>query len=578
MAIETAQSMHADRRHDRRLSIAALACGLVCSGPLGLQAQRLTGTVSDAGVRVPGAVVMLVSPTGDVAARTITREGGAFSLTAGGPGRYSVRVLRIGFRPTVAGPFDLVAGGTRTVDVPLTGRIVTLPEVRVTDRSECRLRPDSQAVAFQLWDEARKSLLAAALSSSRTYGVRITRSDRTLDRDGRRVVSDSTTTREGMSANPIVSLPPDSLLKVGYVSQDKSGGTTYWGPDAAVLLDDSFAGTHCIRTQAAPADSGALRGVVGVAFEPRRRDDKSDIQGVLWLDQETAELRMLDYSYVNVPPAVTRGGAGGHVEFLRLPDGGWTVSRWSMRFPVVATRLEHEQSTIPGVPSTTRPVYEIVGFRLSAGDLLELRRGGDVLWERGRVSATIRVVDSASGAAIRGALVSLNGGRSALATAGDGTVRFDRVIPGPASVDIRLPELDSLGVPSEHVPVTIPDHAFEPIVAAIESPMSRFIARCGARAIEWDEGAVRGVVPSAQAGRPLEVTWQVPFARLGGGDPVMLPEARRVSTDSTGAFFLCGVPRDVPVTLRVLGVNDPALTRVVRVDRRSLVAIADLGR
>ena len=96
--------------------------------------------------------------------------------------------------------------------------------------------------------------------------------------------------------------------------------------------------------------------------------------------------------------------------------------------------------------------------------------------------------------------------------------------------------------------------------------------------MDWDEGAVRGVVPLAQAGRPLEATWQVPFARLGGGDPVLMPQARRVATDSTGAFFLCGVPRDIPVTVRVLGVNDPTLTRVVQVAKRSLVTVADFRR
>jgi hypothetical protein len=317
---------------------------------------------------------------------------------------------------------------------------------------------------------------------------------------------------------------------------------------------------------------------VGVAFEPVKRDDnKVDIRGVLWLDRQTAELRTLDYSYVNVPPIVESGHAGGHVEFLRLPDGSWTVSRWSIRYPMIATRMERVQSEIPGVGSTDRARQQVAGIRLSTGDLLELRRGDDVFWERGRVSATIRVVDSTSGAGVRGALVSLDGGHSSSATAIDGTVRFDRVLPGPATVIVRLPALDSLGAPPVRLPITISDHPFEPIVGRIQSPAAQFASRCGAQAAEWDEAAIRGSVPS-HAGGILEVTWQVPFSRLGGGDPVVVPEARRVTADSTGAFFLCGVPREVPITLRVLGSKDPALTRVVRVGARSLVGVADFSR
>ena len=562
----------------RTWAAALLALISVIACPAVLTAQRLTGTVIDRGVRVPGAVVMLLGADGSVVARTVTREGGEFSLAATTAGSYTVRVLRIGYQPTVAGPYTLGAGATLTADVRVTGRIVVLPQVDVNDRSECRVRPDSTAVAFQLWDMARTALMAAALTQSRSYGVRITRSDRMLDRDATRVLTDSTWTREGMSSNPITSLPPDSLAKIGYVTRDDAGGTTYWGPDANVLLADSFAAGHCIRTQRPVADTGVLQGVVGVAFEPVKRTDKVDISGVLWLDRQTAELRTLDYRYANVAPIVERGNAGGHIEFLRLPDGSWTVSRWMIRYPVLLTRQEVDHlAAIPGM-SNLRTSQEVNSVRESSGELLQLKRSGDVWWERGKVSATIRVVDSVTGGAVRGALVSIDGGHSANATAADGTIRFDRVLPGPVSVIIRIPTLDSLGVAPIHVPVTIPDHPFDPIVTRLASPTTQFAARCGERALDWSEGAVRGLLPSGQAGRLVEATWQEPFTRLGGGAPVLLPQARRVTADSTGGFLLCGVPREIPITLRVLGTTDQSLVRVVQVGQRSLATIADFSR
>lgn len=568
--------MVGDHAGRRRWIAAAFLALIVC--PAVMTAQRLTGTVTDHGVRIPGAVVMLIGAGGDVVARTVTREGGDFSIAAAAPGNYTVRVLRIGYQPTVAGPYALASGGSLTAEVQVTGHIVILPEVEVNDRSECRVRPDSTAGAFQLWELARTALMAAALTQSRAYGVKVTRSDRMLDPDGTRVIDDSTSTREGMATNPIRSLPPDSLAKIGYVTQDETGGTTYWGPDANVLLADSFAATHCIRTERPAADTGVLSGVVGVAFEPARRSNKVDISGVLWLDRKTAELRTLDYRYVNVPPIVERGKAGGHIEFLRLPDGSWTVSRWMIRYPALATRQEHEAiATIPGV-SNLRTTQEVRGIRVASGDLLELRRGSDVWWERGKVSAAIRVVDSVTGQGMRGALVSIDGGRSSTATAADGTVRFDRVLPGPMSVAIRMPALDSLGIAPLHVPITIPDHPFDPIVARVASPVAQFAARCGARALDWSEGAVRGIVPRAQAGHLVEATWQVPFTRLGGGAPVLMPEARRVTADSTGAFLLCGVPREIAITLRLLGTTDPGMVRVVQLSGRSLAAIADFNR
>jgi hypothetical protein len=541
-------------------------------------AQRLTGTVTDQGARVPGAIVMLVGGDGSIAGRSVSKEDGSFSVNAARDGSYSIRVLRIGFRPTIAGPVELRAATPLRHDVALSGRVRVLPSVQVTDRGQCQVHPDTSAIAFRLWDEARTALLATILTESEPLGVRLTHDERTFDASGGKVLVDSSSTTDGSSRHPIVTLAPDSLARSGYTTTDDSGGTTYWGPDANVLLSESFASTHCIRPQLPPADTGSLAGVLGVGFEPAdSKHGHVDVRGVLWIDRHSAELRSLDYTYVNVAPVVDRAGAGGHVEFLRLPDGSWTVGRWWIRSPIVETQLFREPSTVPGTPPGQRKSQRLVGIHESRGDIVELRRGGAMWWERGRVSVAIRVTDSA-GAAVR-AMVSLNDTARSMATADDGVVRFDRVLPGPARLAVHVPALDSLDVPRTLAAITIPDRPFEPISVRVPNAQEAFATRCGNASLEWNEGAVRGRVPDA-AGAAVEVSWDMPYARLGGGPAVTVHETRTAPIDPQGGYFACGVPRGLPLAVRIAGGSGQAESRVRRtaVPSSAYVAIVDFDR
>jgi len=537
----------------------------------------MTGTVTDQGARVPGAIVMLVGGDGSIAGRAVSKEDGSFSVSTPRDGSYSIRVLRIGFRPTTAGPVELRAATPLRRDVPLSGRVWVLPSVQVTDRGQCQVHPDSTAIAFRLWDEARIALLATVLTESEPLGVRLTHDERTFDASGAKVLVDSASTADGSSRKPIVTLTPDSLARGGYTTNDDHGGTTYWGPDANVLLSESFASTHCIRPELPPADTGALTGVLGVAFEPAdAKRGHVDVRGVLWIDRQSAELRSLDYTYVNVASVAERAHAGGHVEFLRLPDGTWTVSRWWIRSPIVETRAFLEPSTVPGAPPGQRPSHRLIGVHESRCDILELRRGGAMWWERGRVSVAIRVTDSA-GAAVR-AMVSLIDTTRSAATGDDGVVRFDRVLPGPARLVVHVPALDSLDAPRTLAAITIPDRPFEPIGVRVPTAQEAFAARCGDAALEWNEGAVRGRVPEA-AGASIEVSWDMPYARLGGGPAVTVHETRTVAVDARGSYFACGVPRGFALTVRVThasggGHAEPGVRRT-EVPSSGYVAIVD---
>src|SRR5262249_2262313 len=155
--------------------------------------------------------------------------------------------------------------------------------------------------------------------------------DRMLDSSGRVVRSQHVTSTTNPTTHAFHSLPADELADKGYVASDNSG-TTYYAPDADVLLSDSFASTHCFRLAASAADDH----VIGVVFSPgRSHRDAHDIEGVLWLDRKSAELETLEFEYTNLPDFVQSSHPGGRVEFLRLSDGNWFVSRWSVRMPRV---------------------------------------------------------------------------------------------------------------------------------------------------------------------------------------------------------------------------------------------------
>lgn len=537
-------------RHRSRVPRLVSVASLLLIIAARVDGQSLSGRAMRAGVGVEGAVVLLFDEHGGTRARTITRESGRFNITAPAPGKYSARVLRIGFAPTTAGPFVLRAGEATNADIELTGRAITLDRVTVTSRSECRVRPDSAATAFQAWEAARTALFATSLTKAEALSMVVSQTQRTLDRDGSRVLAESTVTERGRSVNPFVSLPPDSAAKYGFVTSSRDG-RTFWGPDAEILLSESFATTHCLRLESQPAAAALL----GVAFAPAATHrDFVDVEGVVWLDRQTAELRALDYRYVNLPLA-ERARAGGRIDFRRLPAGWWVVERWSIRYPVIATRSGgRDAPVLPGVARSAQTTEELAGVRLASGEISEVRRGSTVLWERGRASLRVRAVDDVTGAPVAGVLVGEAASGSATATGPDGVLRLDRLLPGTVTLSVRAPELEAFGEEPMLIPVRVAAEEAEIVAIPIPSVRRLLVERCGARAVEWGEGIVRGRVDSTAARAPVTIRWRTPYARLGGGAPVFVEERREVTPDTAGRFDAC-VPRDAEVAIDASGAS-----------------------
>ncbi len=338
----------------RRTSLlAGLLLGLLAAPGSG---QIVRGHLLDrsAGAPVGGAVVTLVDSAGTDVARVLSRASGWYAMTAPGPGRYRLRAARIGYEDAVTTPFELVAGQALERDLAVTVRAIRLEGLTVKARSRCELRREQGVETQALWSAVRTALTATELTKLERrlhYDVRQYSEDldpRTLEP----LASTTSTVRSGLAEHPFVSAPVDDLMKRGFVRRGATQ-TSYFAPDAQVLLSDTFLQGHCFQiVLPARSDSGDV-GRVGLAFRPLGHRDVPDVRGTLWVDATTQELRTLEYHYtvLDVPDA---NELGGRVEFTRLATGLWIVSRWYVRMPVALAVGPGRRMTDP-TPVQMRP-------------------------------------------------------------------------------------------------------------------------------------------------------------------------------------------------------------------------------
>jgi hypothetical protein len=298
---------------------------LLAAAPV--HAQAAHGRVVEAGTgqAVSGAVVELVDAGGARVAATISDAQGAYALRAAAPGTYTVRAQRVGFAAAASPALQLAAGQDAEQPLRMQPRQVSLEPLLVTAaQRECTIRP--QAEAAVVWEELRKVLDAASVgdqSRHHTYRKRIFTQDRTLR--SRRTYNRQEWTL-AFSDEAFHATPVDRLAQHGFVENVQGDSVVFYVPDANTLLSDAFLDHHCFRLR-------ERRGSVGLEFAPTADRTLPDIRGVLWMDRRTAQLRRLEYTYVNLPYPNPDDALGGEMVFEQLPDGGWMVRRWAVRMP-----------------------------------------------------------------------------------------------------------------------------------------------------------------------------------------------------------------------------------------------------
>lgn len=368
----------------RRLLARALSAALLFSPALALNAQGISGTVlhTDRATPAGGVIVQLMNERRDsVLARTTTTADGRFrvrltadQLTA--DRRVWLQLLRIGQQPTMDGPHTMSATTSPTVQIVLTSAPVQLAAITVRDRNRCTVRPDSGWLVAQLYEEARKALLASSIAAEASnISARFATFTRVEDLRGRQLtpIQRNVVTRE--TSRPFFSMSADSLARMGYV-YDEGDGTVYRAPDATVLMSDTFASSHCFELVNGTQDRSDF---LGVGFRPvKSTRERVDIRGTMWLHRTTGVLESVEFSYDPLAPEMARARIGGVVEFARTDGGLWFVKHWELRMPrTVLRRVSMStQSLIPNITATTI----VEGLNVTGGDVQSLSAGPALLY------------------------------------------------------------------------------------------------------------------------------------------------------------------------------------------------------
>ena len=556
-----------------RTSLRLAAFGAALAGTLAptIRAQTVRGRITAKANAEPvaGGIVALIDSTGRAVVTTLADDRGVFLFSAPAPGRYSLRVERVGFHSTTAAPFALGVGDTVDLPVAIAGAGQSLRAVKVTADRRCVVRPQEGLAAAQLWDEARKALSATQLTqmaqaASRVrrdphrFVVRVRRFVRILHPQSLSQLRSDEVESEGESVTPFASVDPTLLARDGYIMPEPDGGATYFAPDATVLLSDLFLDSHCFRVQA-PA-SGQREDFIGLAFEPlerfvattRRGDPRVDVQGVLWLDRATAELRYMEYRYTNLRLGVPTHHLGGQLEFRPLPDGRWIVWRWFIRLPQLERR---RAGADPLVATLGNDQITLGSIKEEGGEVLEVMPAGTRRNVFGSVAGV--VLDSLRGAPMAGARVFFSGTSHAAITDSLGRYRIDSVPPGMYAASLLATRLDTLLLDSPVERVTLSAGvearvdfglpAFGTLVAQLCPGMTKVDS------LAVVIGLVRDTSGALASGASVTAGWQRFSTVLTNTESERLAVqalSAQTASSSVGRFALCGIPPDQRVMLR----------------------------
>jgi hypothetical protein len=542
----------------RRLALAVVA--MLTAAPLA--AQRVRGVVRDSASAQPvsGAVVALLDSAGRTAARTISDERGRFFVE--GVGGRRVRIIRIGFQPRDVPLAGTPAAGEYTIDVTML-HIVALPSVRVASQALCPGAID-RAGALTLWEQARAGLLAAVVArEARPAAVNVLHYERAMDGQSELVRSQLATPRSGVTTRPFVAVTnAATFATIGYVTDDPSG-RLYNAPDADVLLDPSFAATHCFRI--VPGDAGRMD-QVGLGFGPLpTRDTIADVSGVLWMDRTVPALRSLEFRYTALEPAAMSAGAGGELTFRTMTNGVILIERWKLRMPLLAqiaaskNRLEMRIGANDWIRRRDRRDVVVTELRETGGEVLRASwaRSNGPTWEAALPRVTGRVTEERTGKGAAGVLVWLAGTNDSTITDSTGAYVLAHLLPGRYEVRASDTTLAVFRRPQTRArTIDVVRGADATASLAITPRDETYADLCRDERVGPDDLIVVGRVLGAD-GQPvrdvsLQVRWQAEFNVTSAGGVAVRTAERSPDIDEAGRFRVCGVARERPITFTAL--------------------------
>jgi hypothetical protein len=529
------------------------------------RAQVVSGQAVLAPRREPaaGVVIELLDSAGATRVTwTFSDEQGRFVFRDLGRRTFMLRARRIGLRPL---RFPIVLGAADTsLVLRMTVVPLSLPPVVARDERACNSRPDSGLALGTLWNDAESALLAASVTR-RSSAYQFAVVDYTRDFDFRTRALEAIAFRDVRStgARPWTSIPASRLRRNGFVVIGRDSAT-FIAPDIETLVSRDFIDSHCFELGSHRPASDSL---IGIDFTPAGAPKHPEVRGTIWLDRATHELRSIDFHYVHLGLSAADSAAAGQALFAPLGTGGWIVTDWSVRAPVL--RLAVDRPLEASAPDR---------LRVSGSTLREVRGDSGVLWSRPTSAAELRIMSGPRHRPMgRGEAVAyLVGSDRRASTDSNGVVTFSNLVDGAYLVDVGTRELDVLGWARRRVQVNVDaQRPRETVDVEVASTLTAARAVCGADAPLLGDatGVIVGRVTDGTtpvAGREVRVSW-VGAAHRSAAPPVVSRTTQTMAGD--GRFIVCGVPRDQPIQIRVTGASASTTTQIAR---DQVVAIVEL--
>lgn len=528
--------------------------------------QRVDGRLVEAGSERPisGALVQLRAPAGGPSvAETMSGDDGSFRLETESSGRYRLHVERIGFRGWRSDPFTLSKGAAVSRVFRVSVQPVDLGTLEVEAETRCRVRPAEGRRAARLWNEVRTALQLTDVGQREgLLEFRVRAWQRELDPEGETIREERSRTRTANTLRPFMALSSDLLTEEGFVSGDDPGRRQFYAPSARTLVSDAFLDTHCLEFVPGEQAEGSAR--VGLRFRPAPGRDAPDVRGTLWVDRETAELRELEYRYVNVEPEAVEDRIGGRLRFRRLPSGTWFVEEWRIRTPKLArqkVRLFDESDIRIRLVGLTETGRRVVSVR---------REGGELVYDAERATLSGIVYDSTRARPLSGAVVRLAGTERADTTDAGGRYRIPGVGRGTYRVYPEHARYGSLGVALDTTVVRLRPGRVVERTFAVPSWRSVLASLCA----QSGGGTLVGVARDSASRRLRTGTVRLVDSTSDSAQAIAV---RSLDRGPGGGFWFCGVQPGRRVELRAVAfgrtvgrrsLETPAGNDTARVDLR----------
>jgi hypothetical protein len=500
-------------------------------------AQTVTGAVLDAVSSAPllGVLVSLIDLDGERVRSVLSDEAGRFVIPVGKFGRFQLRAERIGLQATTSGTFEVFSTQPHFERILMGSRAIEIAGLVVDSRvRQCRTNQREAVQIQRWWQEVRTALdVSSVVQEQGLAQFEVERFEREWDAKLDRIVSNDSRTEVTLSNKPFVSAEAEFLAEGGYVQGELMGQREYYAPDADVLLSGTFLARHCFSVSKSRNEK-----VLGLSFQPTGEEDFPEIRGTLWVDTTTAELRTLDYSYVNLDD-IPRNESGGYVSFEALPSGAWIVRDWYIRMPKLGLRSLRNRDRLALLG------YVDVGGRVTPVERARMAQGPPSAV--GRVEGI--VFDSIRRRGLPDATVSVLGTPFQAQTDSSGAFVLDGVPVGRWDVTFFHDDPRAWGLGASVLPVEVGED--EPAQAYLALPGFREAARIVCLGSGNDaETVLLGQVEDRQqnglGSLAVLVAWRAKRA-----DGMQVDRTQEVRTGSDGRFVVCTLPGQTFVSVSV---------------------------